>query len=124
MLAIAFAGAAFFQTFSSMIFVFFSFAGVGWAFINVNSFPMVVEMCTGSDVGKFTGYYYLCSMSAQVVTPILSGWVMENMGYSYLLPYSCFFVVASFVTMLLVKHGDSKPIPKQSQLEVFDAGDD
>ena len=30
------------------------------------------------------------------------------------------FVVFSFVTMLFVKHGDSKPIPKKSKLEALD----
>ncbi len=48
--------------------------GFGWASINVNSYPMVVEMSRGgSDVGRFTGYYYTASMSAQILTPILSG---------------------------------------------------
>ena len=51
---------------------FFIFAGFGWAFINVNSYPMVVEMAGGADVGKYTGYYYTVSMTAQIVTPIFS----------------------------------------------------
>ena len=122
MLAAAFASAVFFRHFSALIFFFFALAGVGWAFINVNSYPMVVEMGRGSDVGKYTGYYYTFSMTAQIVTPILSGAVIEHLGYHLLFPYGALFVAASFVTMLFVKHGDNKPEAKRS-IEVFDTPD-
>ena len=51
------------------MYVAFALVGLAWAAINVNSLPMVVEMCRGSDVGKFTGYYYTASMAAQGITP-------------------------------------------------------
>ena len=86
----------------------FALAGIGWATINVNSYPMVVELAKGSNVGKYTGFYYTASMSAQIVTPILSGFCMD-ISYQLLFPYSTLFVLASFFTMLFVKHGDSKP---------------
>ncbi|MEG1650803.1 MAG: MFS transporter [Oscillospiraceae bacterium] len=120
MLSVAFGAAIFFKTFSGMIFFFFSLAGIGWAFINVNSYPMVVEISRGSDIGKYTGYYYTFSMTAQIITPILSGAVMEFMGYRFLFPYGCFFVAASFITMLFVKHGDNRPQRAKSTLENFD----
>lgn len=118
LLAIAFASAAFFKSFTTLMFFFFALAGVGWAGINVNSYPMVVEMSRGADVGKYTGYYYTVSMAAQIVTPILSGAVLEyghlllgsadpNAGYVLLFPYGTLFVALSFVTMLFVRHGDS-----------------
>jgi len=69
---------------------------------------MVVEMCKGSDIGKFTGYYYTFSMAAQVVTPILSGWLLRHVSYYTLFPYAAIFAAASFVTMLFVRHGDVK----------------
>ncbi len=84
LLALSFACAAFFKSFSALILLFFVTAGIAWASINVNSYPMVVEMSRGSDVGKYTGYYYTFSMAAQIVTPILSGAVLEFMGYKYL----------------------------------------
>ena len=87
--------------------------------INVNSLPMVVEMCKGSDIGKFTGYYYTFSMAAQVITPILSGWLLKNVGYQTLFPYAALFVAGSFVTMLFVKHGDSRAEAK-SGLAAFE----
>lgn len=88
----------------------FILAGIGWATINVNSFPMVVELAKGGDVGKYTGYYYTASMSAQIVAPILSGALYDLFGMrNVFFVFGAVFVVASFVTMFFVKHGDSLP---------------
>ena len=108
---------------SWIMYILFGIIGIGWASINVNSFPMVVEMCTGSDVGKYTGYYYTFSMAAQIVTPLLSGLLIDKLGigYNVLFPYAVFFSVASFITMSLVRHGDSKPDSKQAIEEQFAA---
>jgi len=99
----------------------FILAGIGWATINVNSFPMVVELARGGDVGKYTGYYYTASMSAQIVAPILSGLLYDLIGMRYVFfAFGTLFVALSFVTMFLVKHGDAKPIKKASTLESLD----
>ncbi len=91
-----------------VMYALFALVGLAWAAINVNSLPMVVEMCRGSDVGKFTGYYYTFSMAAQVITPILAGTLLNRVGYWALFPYAAFFTVCAFLTMLAVKHGDNK----------------
>lgn len=90
-----------------LINVVFACTGIGWAAINVNSYPMVVEMCKCADTGKYTGYYYTFSMSAQIITPIVSGFLMEKIGVYTLFPYALVFSIASLCTMLFVKHGDS-----------------
>lgn len=108
--------------FSPVLYIFFVMIGVGWAAINVNSLPMVVEMCKGSDIGKFTGTYYTFSMAAQIVTPIVAGWLMNHVSYSTLFPYSLFFITAAFLTMSMVKHGDSEVTVKKG-LEAFDVDD-
>ncbi len=90
----------------------FALAGIGWATINVNSFPMVVEMCSGADVGKYTGIYYTASMSAQIVTPVISGFLMDRIGMKILFPYAFVFAAAAFFTMIAVRHGDSRPTAK------------
>ena len=87
----------------------FALAGIAWATINVNSFPMVVEMCSGGNVGKYTGFYYTASMAAQVATPMVSGLLMDQFGMHVLFPYAAVFTALAFFTMLMVKHGDSKP---------------
>lgn len=122
MLGTAFGAGMFFHSVTALLYIFFAFAGFGWAFINVNSYPMVVELSRGSDVGKYTGYYYTVSMTAQIFTPILSNILMEHVGYRVLFPYATFFVFASFLTMLFVRHGDAKPIPKKG-LEALDVDD-
>lgn len=117
--------AIFIKAQTPVMYAIFGLVGVGWASINVNSFPMVVEMSSGSDVGKYTGFYYTFSMAAQITTPLLSGFLIDNLGwgYSVLFPYAVLFSALSFVTMLLVRHGDSKPQKKQSVLESFDVED-
>lgn len=112
-----------FRTFLPVINVLFAVVGIAWAAINVNSYPMVVEMSRGADIGKFTGIYYFFSMGAQIITPIFSGALLEHVGYYTLFPYAAIFVGLSFVTMLFVKHGDSKPVAPQNRLEVFDVED-
>ena len=103
---------------SWIMFPIFSLAGIGWATINVNSFPMVVELARGGDVGKYTGYYYTASMSAQIVAPILSGALYDLIGMrKVFFLFGCVFVVFSFITMFFVKHGDAKIIEKKSALE-------
>ncbi len=97
-----------FDSINLIMFVIFALVGLAWASINVNSLPMVVEMCRGSDIGKFTGFYYTASMSAQIFTPMLAGFLLRNVGYTALFPYAAFFVAMSFVTMLFVRHGDAK----------------
>lgn len=106
-----------------IMYVCFALVGLAWAAINVNSLPMVVEMCKGSDVGKFTGYYYAFSMAAQVITPILSGYLLGHVGYKTLFPYAAFFVAMSFVTMCFVRHGDGKAEAKTG-LDAFESMDD
>ncbi len=91
----------------------FMLAGIGWATINVNSFPMVVELAKGGEVGKYTGYYYTASMAAQICAPILSGFLYDIFGMRYVFfPFGAIFVIGSFITMYFVRHGDSKPDAK------------
>ncbi|MBR2047336.1 MAG: MFS transporter [Oscillospiraceae bacterium] len=110
------------NSFSPVLYVLFVLVGLAWAAINVNSLPMVVEMCKGSEVGKFTGLYYTFSMSAQIMTPIVAGWLLENVGYKTLFPYAAVFVFASFITMNFVRHGDNKVEAKKG-LDAFDVDD-
>ncbi len=112
----------FYAEFSVALYLLFALVGLAWASINVNSLPMVVEMCKGGDVGKFTGYYYTFSMSAQIITPIVAGWLLNHVSYESLFPYAAFFVACAFFTMMFVKHGDNKIVAKVG-LEAFDVED-
>lgn len=121
LLATAFGVAAFLRSGSPdwLMNAIFVLAGIAWATINVNSFPMVVEMCSGGDVGKYTGFYYTASMAAQTATPMLSGLLMDWKGMTVLFPYATIFVSLAFVTMACVKHGDNK-VTAKAGLEALD----
>lgn len=126
-LTVAFGGAIFIDSSAQdvLIYILFALAGIGWATINVNSFPMVVELSQGGNIGKYTGYYYTASMAAQVITPILSGAIMDGFHtMKVLFPYATIFVALSFVTMLFVKHGDSKPTTPKDKMEMLAGADD
>ena len=112
-----------YSSINAVMFVVFALVGLAWAAINVNSLPMVVEMCKGSDIGKFTGYYYTASMSAQIITPMLAGTLMRHIDYRVLFPYAAFFVAMSFVSMIFVRHGDVKVQGKRG-LAAFEDMDD
>lgn len=122
-LALCFFSGALFPSYHPAVNIVFALVGISWAAINVNSYPMVVEMSQGGSVGKFTGYYYTFSMAAQIFTPVLSGALLEHVGYWTLFPYAALFSALAFVTMLFVRHGDSKPMPVKSRLEAYDTPD-
>lgn len=115
--------AMFVNEYHPIINIAFGLIGVAWAAIGVNSYPMIVAMSEGCDIGKFTGTYYTFSMSAQILTPILSGFLLENVSYRTLFPYALVFSLLAFLTMSQVKHGDAKPQQKASVLENFDVDD-
>ena len=104
--------------------IFYLIAGFGLIITNVNTFPMVLELSSSSSVGKYTGYYYISTMSAQAVTPFISGLVMDYFEDQYLFLYSAVCVVIAFVFMFFTRYGDSKPVPAKSALEYLGAGDD
>lgn len=123
LMSICYFAAIFVGQYHGLVNVAFAVIGIGWAAINVNSYPMIVEMSKGSDIGKFTGTYYTFSMAAQILTPILSGFLLENVSYRTLFPYAFVFSALAFITMTQVRHGDARPDKKKSLLENFDVDD-
>ncbi len=123
LMSICYFAAIFAGQYHPLINIAFAVIGIGWAAINVNSYPMIVEMSKGCDIGKFTGTYYTFSMTAQIFTPVLSGFLLENVSYRTLFPYALVFSLLAFLTMTQVHHGDARPDKKQSVLENFDVDD-
>ncbi|MBQ6734879.1 MAG: MFS transporter [Lachnospiraceae bacterium] len=105
--------------FHPAMFAVLSLFGIGAALINVNTLPMVVDMCAESDVGKYTGYYYTASMAAQIATPVLAGWFLDHVGYFTLFLYVAVFVGGAIATMWFVRHGDTTRTAVKG-LEVFE----
>lgn len=123
LMSLCYLAAVFAGVYHPVINIAFAIIGVGWAAINVNSYPMIVEMSKGCDIGKFTGTYYTFSMAAQIFTPIFSGFLLENVSYRTLFPYAFVFSTLAFLTMTQVRHGDSRPEKKKDMLEHFDVED-
>ena len=96
--------------------LFYLIAGFGLIIANVNTFPMVTELSTAETVGQYTGYYYAATMSAQAITPMLGGLVMDYVADRYIFLYSAICIVIAIVLMVFVKHGDSKPVGKGKKL--------
>lgn len=123
LMSLCYFAAIFAGTYHPLINIAFALIGIGWAAINVNSYPMIVEMSKGCDIGKFTGTYYTFSMTAQIFTPVLSGFLLEKISYRTLFPYALVFSLLAFLTMTQVHHGDARPDKKKSVLENFDVDD-
>lgn len=113
LMILSYSSGAFFAQYSNLLNVVFAVTGIGWAAINVNSYPMVVQMSSGGDIGKYTGFYYTFSMASQIFTPIFSGILLEHVSYRTLFPYSAVFSVFALITMLFVKHGDVIPAKRK-----------
>ncbi|MBO5497068.1 MAG: MFS transporter [Oscillospiraceae bacterium] len=109
-------------TFPSILYIVWAIKGFGMALVHNCSFPMVVELCSSKKIGKFTGYYYAASMSAQTVTPILLGLVFNVTGAWRTLPvYSCILTVLSFIVFTaLVKNIKAHKVENVVGLEALD----
>jgi len=91
-----------------VFFIIFAIGGFGWAMINVNSLPTIVDMTTEEKVGGYTGLYYFFSMSANIIAPPLAGLFIDKVSYDTLLILSCVFFGLALITLQFVKRGDVK----------------
>ncbi len=85
-------------------------AGIGWASINVNSLPMVVDMTELERVGTYTGLYYLFSTFAAILGPIVYGLIIQFSGgaYSLLMLISPIFLVLALISISGVTKGEAE----------------
>ncbi len=85
----------------------FVVGGLGWALVNVNSLPMVVDMTTLEKVGGYTGLYYFFSQAANIVAPPAAGALIDSLGYASLMLFAAALFVAAFFVMSLVRRGEA-----------------
>jgi Na+/melibiose symporter-like transporter len=85
------------------------FGGIGWAFVNINSLPMVVELTTAARLGTYTGLYYLFSTFSAIVGPNINGWAIEltQDNYNVIMLIAPFFMLTALVLMLGVRRGEA-----------------
>ena len=91
------------KSFGVLLILLMIVAGIGWAIINVNSYPMFVELSSSKNVGKFTGYYYAASQIAQSITPVCIGFVFDYIGIEAFFPYSTIFMAIALIVFSLIK---------------------
>ncbi len=112
-------------TFPVLLYVVWALKGFGMALVHNCSFPMVVELCSAKRIGKFTGYYYAASMSAQTVTPVLLGLVLKAaMAWRALPVYACILTLLSCTVFTsLVKNIKAGKVANVTGLEALGADD-
>ncbi len=93
------------------------FAGIGWAFININSLPMVVDLTDNIHIGTYTGLYYLFSTLAAILGPNINGWLVELAGgrYSVIMYIGPVFMALALLMIMGVKKGEATSLPAQSE---------
>ncbi|MBO4217538.1 MAG: MFS transporter, partial [Clostridia bacterium] len=109
-------------SFPVLLFAVWAIKGFGMALVHNCSFPMVVELCSNKKIGKFTGFYYAASMSAQTVTPILLGLVFKvTLAWRALSVYATIiFALSCLVFALVVKNIKAKKVDNARGLEAID----
>lgn len=95
------------QGYSPMVYVWVSISGIGMGTVATTIYPMIMEVASERTTGRYTGYYYTASMSAQIITPILSGAVMEFIGYRYLYLYAIACAILAALPLFFVKKGNT-----------------
>ena len=112
-------------TFPTLLYVVWVLKGFGMALVHNCSFPMVVELCSAKKIGRFTGFYYAASMSAQTVTPVLLGLVLKAaMAWRALPVYACILTLLSCtVFTALVKNIKAGKVANVTGLEALGADD-
>ncbi|MDY6429999.1 MAG: MFS transporter [Bacilli bacterium] len=107
------------------IFIAWGIKGYGMALVHTNSLPMVVELCTGKKVGRYTGFYYISSMLAQTITPTVLGLILlnKNIDYTFLPIYSLSFAIASLIVALFIKNVRIKNMEIKKGLAALDVDD-
>ncbi len=110
-----------FNKFPIYIYIVWAMKGFGMSLVHVNSFPMVVELCSSKKIGKFTGYYYASSMAAQTVTPVLVGSLMliPNFDFTVLPIYGLVMSIAALVIFMFVKNIKSTKTEFKKGLEAL-----
>ena len=121
MMSVSFIALTMFTEYHAWINLWFFFVGAGGSAVGVNIFPVVVDMCSSRDLGKYTGLYYTFSMAAQIVTPIASGFLLEHISYRTLFPYAALFALLGLLVLPNVQHGDRTAQKQQKLWEYLDS---
>ena len=102
--------------FTPALYLVFLLMGVALGGVDLCVYTMILECCSSRSVGRYSGYYYTVSMAAQVVTPILSGLVMD-VAPTMLFAYIAAMGVLMLASVAAAKHGDAILIDEVARRE-------
>ena len=107
------------------LYIIWFIKGFGFSLIHVNSYPMVVELCNSSKIGKFTGYYYASSMAAQTITPILLGLILlaPESTFGILPIYGLSCIAIALIIFIFIKNVKPIKVGFKKGLESMDDSD-
>jgi MFS family permease len=108
MIILVFVGIFFTNDIDTIGFLFIP-GGIGWALININSYPFVVSMASGNKVGSYTGLYYFFSSLAAIASPPVIGALIDRLGYGILFKYSVGGFILALIFLLFVKTPKEEP---------------
>lgn len=84
-------------------------AGLFWSLININSYPMVVQLCNPKDTGTFTGLYYIFQGVGGIAGPFLTGILFDAFGSKRpLFMTAMVFMGLALWLMLTVRKGEAR----------------
>ncbi len=100
--ALGISGVSRYLSFWALLFIF----GIFWVSIVTNSFPMLWQMATYSDMGIYTGLYYFFSQAAGIIAPILTGALRDLFGDRAIFINGVVFMLLAFIMMGFVTKGE------------------
>lgn len=115
-----------YYSFPWYLYVVWGLKGFGMSLVHINSFPMVVELCSKKKIGQFTGYYYMASMAAQTVTPMLLGLLLrsDSIDWGFLPIYAIIATTTAAVIFVFVKNIKNKKTTNSKGLEAIGEAED
>lgn len=114
-----------YNSFPIYLYFIWAIKGFGMSLVHVNSYPMVVELCSSKKVGRFTGFYYASSMAAQTITPVALGslLLLESFSFQLLPVYALVLVAVAAIIFMFVKNIKIKKEKVKKGLEALDVDD-
>ena len=82
--------------------------GMFWVSVVTNSFPMLWQMASWGTMGIYTGLYYTASQAAAILAPILTGAIIDIVGYRGIFLFCSACMIAAFFVMGKVRSGEAE----------------
>jgi MFS family permease len=86
--------------------ILMAIGGFFWALININSYPLVVEMTSEEKIGTYTGLYYFSSSLAAITGPLVLGGIIDLISFKITFIFTAISFAAAWYFILKIKIKD------------------